>query len=349
MNLYLCSTLRHFLFALLKSLKEIDRESRIIVVIDQQGLEPESFDLSALPTTITVKFIGRKKLLKEIYSGGVGSIHKCFAVANSQNQYFRERTVKKLYESEILHAPYLEEDRSRLFLFNDRNRLARLVRLAFPFYEVIEDGLSNYTGTELTLSDRFFFGKRGRRYIGDDQRCTTIHLLDSKQAPKQILNKVKNIDFIDSYNVNTFLYSIFKLDHLDIIPDVIIATQPISISGMNDSGKDIEIYRKMVEHLESKNCTYAFKVHPRENEGKYKNEFPDSRFIKSKVPLELLVFSSLKLPIVLSVYSSAGMGFESFCHRITLITDDEAENQAVIYNQWKESFVDLNKRLEAIF
>ncbi|MGB1975123.1 MAG: hypothetical protein ACPHQD_13895, partial [Vibrio toranzoniae] len=65
MNLYLCSTLRHFLFALLKSLKEVNQESRIIVVTDQQGLEPESFDLSILPSTITVKFTGRKKLLKE--------------------------------------------------------------------------------------------------------------------------------------------------------------------------------------------------------------------------------------------------------------------------------------------
>ncbi len=349
MNLYLCSTLRHFLFALLKSLKEIDRESRIIVVIDQQGLEPESFDLSALPMTITVKFIGRKKLLKEIYSGGIGSIHKFFAVSNSQNQYFRERTVKKLYESEILHEPYLEADQSRLFLFNDRNRLARLVRLAFPFYEVIEDGLSNYTGTELTLSDRFFFGKRGRRYIGDDQRCTTIHLLNPKKAPIQIVNKVRNIDFIDSYIVNTFLYSIFKLEHLDIIPDVIIATQPISIAGMNNSGKDIDVYRAMVEHLESKNFTYAFKVHPRENEGKYKSAFPASKFIQSKIPLELLVFTSSSSPVVLSVYSSSGMGFEGFCRRMTLITDDEAEVQAEIYNQWKENLLDLNKRLEAMF
>ncbi|MEZ9409309.1 hypothetical protein BCT90_21315 [Vibrio lentus] len=349
MNLYLCSTLRHFLFALLKSLKEVEQESKIIVVTDQQGLEPESFDLSILPSTITVKFIGRKKLLEEIYSGGVGIIHKCFAVANCQNEFFKKRTVNKLYESEILSEKFTDE-KTRLFLFNDRNRLSRLMRLAFPFYEVIEDGLSNYTGTELSFADRFLSNKKIRRYIGDDRRCKVIHLLTPELAPSQIVNKVQSIDFIDPNNVNRFLYSIFKLDNSNVvIPDVIIATQPISIAGMNDSGKDIDVYREMVEHLESKNVTYAFKVHPRENEGKYKSAFPVSKFIKSKIPLELLVFASSSSPVVLSVYSSAGMGFEGFCRRMTLITDDEAEVQAEIYNQWKESLLDLNKRLEAMF
>ena len=349
MNLYLCSTLRHFLFALLKSLKEVEQESKIIVVTDQQGLESESFDLSILPSTITVKFIGRKKLLEEIYSGGVGIIHKCFAVANYQNEFFKKRTVNKLYENEILSEKFADE-KTRLFLFNDRNRLSRLMRLAFPFYEVIEDGLSNYTGTELSFTDRFLSNKKSRRYIGDDRRCKFIHLLTPELAPSQIIKKVKGIDFIDPNNVNRFLYSIFKLDNSSVdVPDVIIATQPISISGMSDSGDDINVYRRMVEYLEAKNCTYAFKVHPRENEDKYKNAFPTSKFVKSKIPLELLVFSSSSSPMILSVYSSAGMGFEGFCRRVTLITDDEAERQADIYNQWKQSLLDLNERLEAIF
>ncbi|EGU40457.1 MULTISPECIES: glycosyltransferase family 52 [Vibrio] len=349
MNLYLCSTLRHFLFALLRSLKEVEKESRIIVVTDQQGLEPDSFDLSILPSTITVKFIGRKKCLKEIYRGSLGMIHKCFAAANCQNEFFKKRTARKLYENDILSEPF-SKNKTRLFLFNDRNRISRLIRLAFPYYEVIEDGLSNYTGSELSLTDRFFSNKKGRRYIGDDKRCKIIYLLQPELAPSQIENKVQRIEFIDSNNVNTFLYSIFKLDNSSVdVPDVIIATQPISISGMSDSGYDINIYRRMVEHIEAKNWTYAFKVHPRENECKYKSAFPTSNFIKSKIPLELLVFSSSSSPMILSVYSSAGMGFEGFCRRVTLIKDDEAEIQADIYNKWKQSFLDLNKRLEALF
>ncbi|MFA0284791.1 hypothetical protein AB4504_24525, partial [Vibrio sp. 10N.222.55.F12] len=79
---------------------------------------------------------------------------------------------------------------------------------------------------------------------------------------------------------------------------MIIATQPISIAGMNESGGDIRVYRKMVEYLEDNNYSYAFKVHPRESEVKYRNAFPNSLFFKSKVPLELLVFSSSNLPVV---------------------------------------------------
>ena len=224
------------------------------------------------------------------------------------------------------------------------------MQLAFPFYEVIEDGLSNYTGTELSLTERFVSNKKGRRYIRDDRRCKSIHLLQPEMAPSQIAKKVQRIEFIDSNNVNKSLYSILKLDNSSVdVPEVIIATQPISISGMSESGDDINVYRRMAEHLEAKNCTYAFKVHPRENEDKYKNAFPNSKFVKSKIPLELLVFSSSSLPIILSVYSSAGMGFEVFCRRVTLITDDEAEKQADIYDKWKQSLLDLNERLEAIF
>ena len=102
MNMYLCSTLRHFLFALLKSLKESEQESRTIVVTDQQGLEPDSFDLSILPSTMTVKFIGRKKLLKEIYSSGVSAYSQAFCCCElSQSEVFKKRTVTKLYESKI--------------------------------------------------------------------------------------------------------------------------------------------------------------------------------------------------------------------------------------------------------
>ncbi|MDH5924173.1 alpha-2,8-polysialyltransferase family protein [Vibrio splendidus] len=348
MNLYLCSTLRHFLFALLKSLKEVDQESRIIVITDQQGLEPSNFDLDILPGTITVKFLGRKKLLKKTYSGGIGFLHKCLATANYSTEYFKERTLNKLHEYEVLLEP-CREGEVKLFLFNDRNRLARMVRLAFPYYEVIEDGLSNYTGTELSFSDRYFFNKKGRRYIGDDKRCKAIHLLNSKLAPSQVSGKVKIIDFIDPQNVKLFLYSMFKLDNTEAtVPDVIIATQPISIAGMNESGGDIRVYRKMVEYLEDNNYSYAFKVHPRESEVKYRNAFPNSLFFKSKVPLELLVFSSSNLPVVLSVYSSAGTGFENFCHRVTLIKDSEAETQEKIYTQWQENLADLNTRLEVI-
>lgn len=349
MNIYLCSTLRHFLFATLKSLSVRDELSHIIVITDQQGLDPNHFELSALPSTISVKFVERKQILDSVYNGPLGLIHKLFATANISSQFFQERTLKKLDKCDLLNSEYGLKD-TTLYLFNDRNRLARLMRLAFVEYEVIEDGLSNYTGSELSFAERYVLNKKGRRFIGDDKRCCAIHLLTPKLAASQLAPKVKQINFISHINVNSFIYPLFKVDKSEVsIPEVIIATQPISIGNMSESECDITVFQKMVDYLKINNHSYAFKVHPRENEMKYMDAFPDAHFIESKIPLELLVFSSCESPTVLSIYSSAGMGFEEYCKRATLIKDDEAEQQADIYAQWQKDLVDVDKRLEEIF
>ena len=349
MNIYLCSTLRHFLFATLKSLSDRDELSHIIVITDQQGLDPNRFELSVLPSTISVEFVERKQILDSVYGGGVGLVHKLFATANISSKFFRERTLRKLDECGLLNSEYGLKG-TTLYLFNDRNRLARLMRLAFVEYEVIEDGLSNYTGSKLSFAELYVLSKKGRRFIGDDKRCTAIHLLTPKLAASQLKSKVKLINFISHINVNSYIYPLFKVDKSEVfVPEVIIATQPISIGNMNESECDIAVYKKMVDYLKIKKHSYAFKVHPRENETKYRVVFPDADFIESKIPLELLVFSSCESPIVLSIYSSAGMGFEDYCHRVTLIKDEEAENQADIYVQWQKDRIDIDKRLEEIF
>ncbi|WP_241906915.1 glycosyltransferase family 52 [Vibrio lentus] len=336
------------MFALLKSLYDEGQQGRIIVITDQQSLDPNCFDLSVLPSTISVKFVGRKQILDSVYDGRLGLVHKLFATANISSNFFRKRTLKKLNEYGLLNSKHDLEGAS-LYLFNDRNRLARLMRLAFTEYEVIEDGLSNYTGSELSFIERYVLNKKGRRFIGDDERCNAIHLLTPKLAAHQLSSKVKLIKFISSINVNSFIYPLFKVDKSEVsIPEVIIATQPISMANMNESKIDIAVYQKMVDYLKLKNHSYAFKVHPRENEMKYIEAFPDAHFIESKTPLELLVFSSSESPTVLSIYSSAGMGFEGYCERATLIKDDEAEQQAEIYGQWRKNLVDVDKRLEAI-
>lgn len=349
MNIYLCSTLRHFLFATLKSLSVRDELSHIIVITDQQGLDPNRFDLSVLPSTISVRFVERKKILDSVYGGILGLFHKLFATANISSNFFRERTLNKIDECGVLSSVHGLKD-ATLYLFNDRNRLARLMRLAFIDYEVIEDGLSNYTGTELSFAERYVLSKKGRRFIGDDKRCIAIHLLTPNLAASQLASKVKLINFINHIDVNSFVYPLFKVDKSKVsIPKVIIATQPISIGNMSESECDIAVFQKMVDYLKIKNYSYAFKVHPRENEMRYRTAFPDASFIESKIPLELLVFSSSEFPIVLSIYSSAGMGFEGYCHRATLIKDEEAKYQADIYAQWKKDLIDVEKRLERIF
>lgn len=317
------------------------------MILDQQGLDERQFDLSALPNSVSVKLVNRKAVLRKAYSGLVGFMHKLCATALISNTYFKRRTRKVVLEEE------LGFDRNTvisLFLFNDRNRLARLLRLIVDQYQVIEDGLSNYSGSPLNIVERFFSRNRQYRYIGDDDRCLNIFLLNKESAPKVIKHKVKAIDFVDTDVVNDLLLPIFKIDrsNFENFPKVIIATQPISIADMSATGYDLKVYQEIVNKLEKNNISYQFKVHPREREDKYRNSFPLATFIDSKIPLELLLFSQRDKINIVSIYSSAGMGFEKYCHRTTMVAHDESINQEEIYRKWQQDIGDLRERLNSL-
>jgi len=347
MDLYLCSTLRHLMFALLRALKSSEQESLIVMILDQQDLSAQQFDLSVLPNNVSVKFIKRKDLLGETYRGGIGFIHKLCATALVPSSYFNNRTRELILERQF------SIDKSRkinLFLFNDRNRLARLLRLTVKNYQVIEDGLSNYSGSEQSNIERLLFRKRQRRYIGDDHRCQSISLLNKESAPRTIKHKVNAIDFIDTSNVRKYLLSFFKLDlsNLSEFPKVLIATQPISLANMDSTGCDLKAYQELINHLDEKGVSYQIKVHPRESEEKYMNQFSQASFVDSKIPIELYLFSNEEKIDIVSIYSSAGMGFERFCNRVTLIQDNEAEEQEEIYQSWQTGLADLKERLSRL-
>lgn len=351
MNIYLCSTVRHLMLSLLRSVDEPQQKSTILVIVDQQNLKVENFNLACLSQHIDVKFIYRKEILSSVYRGFSGVCLKVVATCNVKPiGWLKEHTRKVVIEKELmLSLP----EQSSLFLFNDRNRLSRLLRLSFDSYSVLEDGLSNYSGMKLSIFDKllnFFNGNKNKyRYIGDSSRCKDIWLLNVDKAPKEILFKAKSIDFIKTNNVKAFCHPFFKVDEsLDDSINCIIATQPISVSGLTKSNYDLTIYRRLVELLNKKSKTYVFKVHPRECIDRYTKAFPEAIFIKSKVPLELIVCGLKNKATIYSIYSSAGMGFESFCTRKTIIDENEASYMVDVFDSWQKDENKLEDRLKNI-
>ncbi|MBY5947155.1 glycosyltransferase family 52 [Photobacterium rosenbergii] len=351
MNLYLCSTIRHFMLAVLKSLNEPDTQSTILLIVDQQKLQETDFDSSSLPSHIKIRFIHRKKTLASIYSGGTGNILKLAAVVGVRptaglQAYTRKKILPQLLGEN--HTPDF-----RLYLFNDRNRLARLLKLAVAQYSVIEDGLSNYYGVPLSILDQvkklFSGSKRSLRYIGDSNRCQEILLLNQDKAPQEIAIKVKGIDFIKPKNVTKYCYPLFKVSEcLGQKVETIIATQPISVGNLTETGFDLEIYRNLIQRLNSQHNNFVCKLHPRESIERYQSAFPEVHFIQGKIPLELMIFGSEKKLDILSIYSSAGMGFEKYCTRKTLIHEGEAERMAEVFESWRREHSKLDKRLSSI-
>lgn len=345
MDLYVCSTVRNFYFSVLRSIKE-EKKSIIILIVDQQKILLNNLNIKSIPKYIEVIPINRKDLLRKIYKGPVGFLHKIYASFFVRSGFFSRRTKDFLMQ---YNPAFSDLPKFNVFLFNDRNRVARLVRICVTNYHVIEDGLSNYFGTKNPPIKRYLTIGSRIRYIGEDRRCSKIYLLKPHDAPISIYNKVYEIDFLEPVNVKEYILPLFNFDGgCNEGYDVIIATQPISIASVSQKEFDLVIYSKMIKFLESKGLKYALKVHPRESELKYKNNFPDSVFLGKNVPLELMLIDTKKKVAVLSIYSTAGMGFESYCTRITLVGDSESEHQEEIYESWMKKPELINERLNLV-
>ncbi len=348
-DIYLCSTVRHLMLALLKATNNLESESLILVILDQQNLCASNFNLETLPNNVKIRFINRKEVLANSYSRKYGLLLKILATTNVYpTKYIRKSMVFGVLD-EVLGVE-IDYVLSTLYLFNDRNRLSRLIRLAFDEYHLIEDGLSNYSGIKLNTIEnikRIFSKKQHNyRYLGDDVRCKTIALLNPQEAPSDIKDKVIRINFVNAESVVSYCFPFFAVNEKDSINvDCVIATQPISIGGLTGSDNDLIIYKNMVDWLESKKITFSFKVHPRENAERYKKEFPNVNFIDAKVPLELIVFGSKTKIEILSIYSSAGLGFEDYCNRHTLINESEVGLMSEIFDFLLLNQVEIQKRL----
>jgi len=328
---------------LLVALDSSNRQNRILMIVDQQNIDVENFDLSALPSNIQVNFITRKNIRKSLDKSSIGLMLRLVASLNVKTfSGLRRLTRTWLFAGFLSELRLAPGGNDRLFLFNDRNRIARLFRLAFADYAVIEDGLSNYSGKKLKALERTWRFITGndieKRYLGDDHRCHSIFLLNPSKAPAVLMSKVRPIDFIDKEQISSVCFRFFRYadeENPGKRYSCILATQPISVGQFTASGFDLVVYSQLLEHLSNKGVKPAIKVHPREDVERYRDAFPGYEVVGGKVPLELMIFGAEQKCDIVSIYSTAGMGFEQYCRRVTLVKEDEAENMADLFASWR--------------
>lgn len=349
MNIFLCSTVRHLLFSLLKAIKQSDEKSIIFMICDQQNIDKNNFELSSLPKNIEVVFFNRSELRKKVYSGVQGKLIKLMANYKISLPKFYQQKIAKLIFNKIFKVKVTTEElsASTLYLYNDRNKMSRLFRLAFTSYHLIEEGVGNYYGQPLKRFEQlvtFISGSKSTmRYFGDDKRCKSISLINAEKAPEILKHKVKSVDFINKESINKYCIGFFKIP-MNTNPQCILATQPIKNCNV-----DMIIYTKIICACQKNNITVAIKPHPREDISRYVAEFPNHLIIEGKIPLELVVFRADKKVNILSIYSSAGLGFEKYCSQIKLIEDNELENTELLFSQWATDINLVDARLDEMF
>ncbi|OBT10101.1 hypothetical protein A9264_03840 [Vibrio sp. UCD-FRSSP16_10] len=340
MQLYICSTLRHLLFSISKSI--VDNEaSQIIFLVDHQNIDSSNLNFSELPNHIKVHSVSRKKIAQNIKSDFMGKIIYFFSMREMRiNNYMKEKLTAKLVSSiNGLDIDAVEE----LYTFNERNKTARLFRLLFEEYRIIEDGLANYAKLPLPFLKMIGNIVQGnlsnKRISGDDSNCLYIYAIQPQKLPKEIKNKGKDIYFLNNKSVFTTIETVFNLESLPSTY-VILATQPIigyleRLSIPTDF--HMEIYKQIIAFYSKKNINVIVKPHPQESKESYDILSEHSRVISEQTPLEAYLIGKNKDITIVSLFSSAGMGFEEYCTRKTLIDDDEVKHINERLKLWHSS------------
>ena len=103
-----------------------------------------------------------------------------------------------------------------------------------------------------------------------------------------------------------------------------------------------------INYCHRNNLNYAFKLHPKESIEEYLNYYPDAYYLPIKQPLELIVLNCSKAPTVVSINSTAGLGFERFCNRVPLIPDTETSRFAEIMCEWEKHPDNLKSKIKEL-
>ena len=211
-----------------------------------------------------------------------------------------------------------------------------MFRLLSPVFNVIEDGESNYLRYRVPWwkwPARVLLGQAFlSRSIGDDPRCKEIWVNYPGTSRATLRQKARAIDFLCDEAAVGFIQTIFGKNILPTIAatSVILATQPIDGMAMISVADKQKIYASIVSFIEAKGYRLILKLHPAEHISDYDFLAGRAVFAPAKVPVEALLLSATDRPTILSVSSSAGLGFERFCNRIKLIEN----NDVVTVRHW---------------
>ncbi len=331
MNIYICSTVRHLLFALCRANKERHEQHYLLFFADYQGASLSDWNLADLPGNTHLFELSRHEFRRRLENSRAGRVSYQFSRSLwSAPVELRKPVIDTLAE----FVPNLASSlRAKvpvtLWLFNERNRMARIFRILSPEFNVIEDGESNYNRYSVPwwkMPARLILGLSLRvRAMGDDPRCKEIWVNCPERLAPAIGKKARAINFLGGEATAVLIRKIMGKNALPAVTSrsVILATQPVDGMATISVADKQKIYSTIITCLQNRGHDLILKIHPAEKNSDY--EFLAGRVesAPAKVPVEALLLSAIEPPTIVSVSSSAGLGFERYCTRIKLIENND--------------------------
>jgi hypothetical protein len=331
MNIYICSTVRHLLFSICRGVSKKQQEHHILFFSDYQQAPFADWNFADLPDTVHVYELNRKDFRSSLEKLQYG--HICYWIAMRKLRapgFLKKPVLTALANFHPELANKIENTGDlKLWLFNERNKMARIFRLLTESFSLIEEGEGNYKGKLLPWRKRpgrILQGQPAKQWLfGDDPRCKEILVNYPERLPKFVRHKGLRIDFLSGPEVSQAISEVFSSNNNAIhsAKAILLATQPLElVPGIQLSDKQY-IYKKITAYLAIQGWQVILKAHPSEDIEDYNFLDKSTMPADPKTPIEALILeANTPIPIV-SICSSAGLGFEQFCRRITFCKGDD--------------------------
>ncbi|MCB1596136.1 MAG: hypothetical protein KDI87_00335 [Gammaproteobacteria bacterium] len=351
-NIYVCSTVRHLLFSLLRAASCRDESHYILFFADYQQASLGDWHLDKLPANMTVCELSRGRVRQQLAGSLRGRLCYFLAMRGLRAPAIILGPLHSILAeaSPELSRALADTGMPHLWLFNERNRMARLLRLLARRFSVLEDGEGNYLLQRCPWwkwPARLVRGLPARhRVFGEEDRCESVWVLHPERLPAPVRHKGRQIDFLTSSAGLATIRQLFDAETVSAgeAQQVILASQPFGIPGVTTADKQ-QVYGQIIDYLQTRGMPVVLKIHPAEDAGDYGFLGEKVRRAPAKIPLEALLLGASRPPIVLSVLSTAGLGFERYCRRIKLCEDGASDS---LYFQTVQRWVADPETLDAV-
>jgi len=345
MNIYICSTVRHLLFSILRGAHTPQEAHHIVYFSDYQSAPLSDWTLTEVPDNIFIYEFSRKDFVTNLKTTISGRLYYWLA-----NKYMpvpnalRESFLHQLNLSGLPFADDWSSETTTLWLFNERNKMARLYRPLVSEFLQIEDGDANYHIFPVPWwksPGRLLRGLPLRhKAFGDSKHCKEIWAIYPERLPVLTRKKGRPIDFLNTDITKHLVPTLFDSKYMQQNEKrpAILATQPLEgIPGVNRADK-IRIYDQIARYLVNKGWQVTLKLHPKENPDDYEQLSTQYTSAPAKIPLEAFILSSNHRLLVVSVCSTAGLGLEKLCKRVRVCQSDYGDTVRL----WKENPAELD-------
>lgn len=197
---------------------------------------------------------------------------------------------------------------SRKCLWGQTYNFATKIAMKY-YFNLIEDGLLNYTGQEVIDGQQVPFGTNGRvKNIYLSGRLPVPRLIENKSVVINMMNRWNNMSSTEKSEITMlFNFNYKKLKSIILSGrNKILLTQDLYRYNYCTQKEQIELYKQILSKYNENEI--MIKPHPKDNI-EYEKAFPNCYVLREKFPFELCYFTGLPIEKVIAINSTSIYGF----------------------------------------